>query len=54
MRTAQPAGRVRVYYVKRLEDVSVVSSHGREPVELTVGVDSPPMPSPRAVNDYRI
>jgi DNA-binding response OmpR family regulator len=38
MRTAQPGDRVRVHYVKRLEDGSVVSSHGREPLELTVGV----------------
>jgi len=44
MRTAQPGDRVRVLYVKRLEDGSVVSSHGREPLELTVGVDSPRLP----------
>jgi peptidylprolyl isomerase len=44
MGTAQLGDRVRVHYVKHLEDGSVVSSHGRAPLELTVGVDSPRLP----------
>ena len=44
MQTAQPGDRVEVHYVKRFQDGSVVSSHKRTPVELTVGVDDRRLP----------
>jgi len=44
MQTAQPGDRVRVHYVKRLQDGSVASSHGRAPLELTVGSNHPRLP----------
>jgi FKBP-type peptidyl-prolyl cis-trans isomerase 2 len=44
MQTAQPGDRVRVHYVKRFQDGAVVSSRGKTPLELTVGVDHPRLP----------
>jgi peptidylprolyl isomerase len=44
MQTVQQGDRVRVHYVKRFQDGSVVSSSGRGPVELTVGTDHPRLP----------
>jgi FKBP-type peptidyl-prolyl cis-trans isomerase 2 len=44
MRTAQAGDRVRVHYVKRLQDGSVASSRDRAPLELTVGVAHPRLP----------
>ena len=44
MRTVQKGDRVQVHYVKRLQDGTVVSSHGRAPLELTVGVDCRRLP----------
>jgi FKBP-type peptidyl-prolyl cis-trans isomerase 2 len=44
MQTAQPGDLVRVRYVKRFQDGSVVSMHDRPPVELTVGVHHPLLP----------
>jgi peptidylprolyl isomerase len=44
MQTAQRGDRVRVHYVKRFQDGSVVSSRDRLPLEVTVGVDHPRLP----------
>ncbi len=44
MRTAQQGDRVRVHYQIRSQDGSVASSRGREPLEVTVGVDHPRLP----------
>lgn len=44
MQTAQAGDRVQVHYVKRFQDGSVVSSHSREPLELTVGHAHPRLP----------
>jgi peptidylprolyl isomerase len=44
MQTAQPGDRVEIHYVKRFQDGSVVSSHKRAPVELTIGVDDRRLP----------
>jgi len=44
MQTAQLGDRVRVHYVKRLQDGSVASSRDRAPLELTVGTDDPRLP----------
>jgi len=44
MQTAQPGDRVKVHYVKRLEDGSTASSHGRAPLDVTVGVGHPRLP----------
>ena len=44
MQTAQSGDRVRIHYVKRFQDGSVVSSTGRAPVEMTVGTDHPRLP----------
>jgi carbon storage regulator CsrA len=43
MQTAQQGDRVQVHYIKRFQDGSVASSrsHGRPPLELTVGTDHP-------------
>lgn len=39
MRTSQQGDRVRVHFVKRAQNGAVASSHGREPLELTVGTE---------------
>ena len=44
MQTAQLGDRVRVHYVKRLQDGAVASSRDRAPLELTVGIDDPRLP----------
>src|SRR5262245_7398037 len=44
MRTAQLGDRVVVHYQIRLQDGSQVSSHGREPLEVTVGIAHPRLP----------
>lgn len=44
MQTAQPGDRVRVHYVKRFQDGSMVSSRKRAPIEVTVGIDHPRLP----------
>jgi carbon storage regulator CsrA len=44
MRTAQKGDRVQIHYVKRFQDGSVVSSHGRTPLDVTVGTDHPRLP----------
>jgi FKBP-type peptidyl-prolyl cis-trans isomerase 2 len=44
MHTVQPGDRVQVHYVKRFQDGSGVSSRGRAPIELTVGIDHPRLP----------
>src|SRR5262249_5388264 len=44
MRTAQQGDRVQIHYVKRFQDGSVVSSHGRTPLEVVVGTDHPRLP----------
>jgi carbon storage regulator CsrA len=44
MQTAQLGDRVRVHYVKRLQDGSVASSRDRAPLELTVGTEDPRLP----------
>ncbi len=44
MQAVQRGDCVRVHYVKRFQDGSVVSSAGRGPVELTVGTDHPRLP----------
>jgi len=44
MQTAQTGDRVKVHYVKRFQDGSVVSSRARGPLEMTVGVDHPRLP----------
>lgn len=41
MRTAQQGDHVQVHYVKRLQGGFVASSHGDEPLEVTVGIDHP-------------
>jgi carbon storage regulator CsrA len=42
--TAQLGDHVQVHYVKHFQDGSVVSSHGRAPIELTVGVPHQRLP----------
>jgi FKBP-type peptidyl-prolyl cis-trans isomerase 2 len=44
MPTAQPGDRVQVHYRKRFQDGSAASSHGRPPLEVTVGVHHPRLP----------
>ncbi|HEV3258789.1 MAG TPA: FKBP-type peptidyl-prolyl cis-trans isomerase [Gemmataceae bacterium] len=44
MRTAQQGDRVQVHFVKRWQDGSTLSSRGREPLEVTVGIDHPRLP----------
>lgn len=44
MRTAQVGDRVRVHYVKRLQDGGVASSRGQAPLEVTVGIGHPRLP----------
>ena len=44
MQTVQSGDRVEVHYVKRFQDGSVISSHSRIPLELTVGVAHPRLP----------
>ncbi len=44
MQTAQHGDRVRVHYNKRFQDGTVTSSRGRDPVEMTVGVNHPRLP----------
>jgi len=44
MQTARQGDRVQVHFVKRWQDGSTRSSRGREPVELTVGIDHPRLP----------
>jgi peptidylprolyl isomerase len=44
METAQQGDRVQVHYVKRLQDGSTATSHGRAPLEVTVGVGHPRLP----------
>jgi FKBP-type peptidyl-prolyl cis-trans isomerase 2 len=44
MRVVQQGDKVQVFYVKRFQDGSVVSSRGKPPMELTVGVDHPRLP----------
>jgi peptidylprolyl isomerase len=44
MKTAKQGDRVRVHYVKRLEDGGVASSRASGPLELTVGVAHPRLP----------
>ena len=51
MQTVQSGDRVEVHYVKRFQDGSVVSSHSRMPLELTVGVAHPRLPGLAPVTD---
>jgi peptidylprolyl isomerase len=44
MRVVQQGDKVEVLYVKRFQDGSVVSSRGKPPTEVTVGVDHPRLP----------
>jgi FKBP-type peptidyl-prolyl cis-trans isomerase 2 len=44
MRVIQWGDKVQVHYVKVFQDGSVVSSHGKAPTELTVGLDHPRLP----------
>ena len=44
MRTAQMGDKVRVHYVKRLQDGSRASSRNSGPLELTVGIGHPRLP----------
>ncbi len=44
MQTAQAGDRVQIHYVKRLQDGSTMSSHGRAPLEVTVGESHPRLP----------
>lgn len=44
MQTVQQGDRVRVHYVKRFQDGSMLSSRHQKPIELTVGVDHPRLP----------
>jgi FKBP-type peptidyl-prolyl cis-trans isomerase 2 len=44
MRTAQKGDRVQVHYVMRCQDGSQRSSHGRSPLDLTVGTPHPRLP----------
>ncbi len=44
MKTAKNGDRVRVHYVKRFQNGSVVSSRGKSPLELTVGINHPRLP----------
>ena len=44
MHTAQTGDRVQVHYVVRSPDGSARSSRGREPLELTVGIEHPRLP----------
>src|SRR5262249_6894178 len=44
MRTAQRGDQVHVHYVKRAENGAVASSHGRAPLEVTVGADHRRLP----------
>lgn len=44
MRMVEQGDRVQVHYVKLFGDGSVVSSHGRAPLEVTVGIDHPRLP----------
>jgi peptidylprolyl isomerase len=45
MQTAQRGDRVQVHYVKRFQDGSVISSRKRGPLEVTVGIDHPLLPT---------
>jgi len=44
MQTAQPGDRVKVHYVKRLQNGSTASSRGGAPLELAVGEGHPLLP----------
>jgi FKBP-type peptidyl-prolyl cis-trans isomerase 2 len=44
MQTAQQGDRVQVHYVIHSQDGSVTSSHGRTPLELTIGMEHPRLP----------
>ncbi len=44
MRLVQQGDKVQVHYVKCFQDGSVVSSRGKGPAEVTVGVDHPRLP----------
>jgi peptidylprolyl isomerase len=44
MQIAQQGDRVLIHYEQRLQDGSVRSSRGRNPVEVTVGIDPPRLP----------
>jgi peptidylprolyl isomerase len=44
MQVVRQGDKVRVHYVKRFQDGSVVSSRGKAPAEVTVGVPHPRLP----------
>jgi FKBP-type peptidyl-prolyl cis-trans isomerase 2 len=44
MRVVQQGDKVRVHYVKCFQDGRAVSSRGKAPTELTVGIDHPRLP----------
>jgi peptidylprolyl isomerase len=44
MRVIQQGDKVQVHYVKRFQDGAIVSSRGKTPVELTVGIAHPRLP----------
>jgi len=44
MQVVQQGDKVQVHYVKRFQDGSAVSSRGKAPTELTVGIDHPRLP----------
>ncbi len=44
MRVIQQGDKVQVHYVKVFQDGSTLSSHGKSPMELTVGIDHPRLP----------